>query len=210
MITDLSTLEHGDTLMITSAHQFPTTVRHFKRDEKEDMYIKTANSHQGQELHEEAGEIILYEGLDKTRIGPVIVTHQEADLPVTELQEGILWSARGERGVHHNAVVNKFDVSTQTAHEACMALGERDLLSFWANRGYWSLTTDGKDWLDEHSSPPITPYPHKSNLRADDGSLFTPHGVYCFIKTMQRHTQRDGEYNGDLLGFDPENPRIVV
>lgn len=211
MPLELSDLESGDELTIKSAHPFPTRVKFRKRDDDGDLYIKTGNSRQGHELHEEDGDIVLYEGIDKTRIGPVTIERRDDPLPVTELQEGILWVAHdAEKGVHHNSVVQKFDVSEQKAHEACMALGERDLLSFWTHRGYWSLYEAGEDWLAENSEPPVEPYPRKHNLAADDGSRFTPRGVYSFIKTMQRHKDIKGEYNGDMIGFEPDDPNVSI
>lgn len=211
MPLELSDLERGDELTINSAHPFPTTVKCLKHDDNGELFIKTGNSRQGHELHEENGDIVLYQGLDKTRIGPVTISKRDDDLPVTELQEGILWYAHdAERGVHPNAVVNKFDVSAQEAHEACMALGERDMLSFWTYRGYWSIYEEGENWLAEHSEPPVTPYPRKHNLASDDGSLYTAHGVYSFIKTMQRDKEILDEYNGDLIGFDPDDPNVSI
>jgi hypothetical protein len=204
---DLTVLERGDELTIESAHPFPTRVRHIKHDDEGHLYIKTGNDHQGQELHEEDGDVVLYEGLDKTRLGPVSVSRREGDLPVTELQEGILWYAHGAKGVSIPAVRDKFDVSEQEAHEACMALGERNLLSFWTHRGYWSIYEEGENWLAENSDPPVEPYPCKHNRASDDGSRLNTYG---FIKTMQRDKKVLGEYNGDMIGFDPDDPGVSI
>ena len=209
MTPDLSNLEPRDELTIESAQPFPTTVRVVKHDDEGELVVKTGNSLEGQELREENGHVVLYRGLEKTRVGPVNLSRREEDLPVTELQEDILWYAHdAERGVHPNRVVSKFGVSEQEAHEACMALGERDLLSYWTHRGYWSIYEEGEDWLAEHSEPPVEPYPHKHNLAADDGSRLN---TYAFIKEMQWYEENaDNGYNGDLIGFDPDDPNIAV
>jgi len=141
----------------------------------------------------------------------VSVSKRDDKVPITELQESILWIAHeAERGVSIPTVSNKFDVSEQEAHEACMALGERDLLSFWTHRGYWSICEEGEEWLEENSTPPVSPYPDKHNRGADDGSLYSPRGVYSFIKRMQRDKEILGDYNGDMIGFDPEEPNISI
>ncbi len=208
MPLELSDLEPRDDLTITSAQPFPTTVKFRKHDDDGNLFIKTGNSRQGHELHEDNGDIVLYQGLDKTRIGPVTIERRDGDLPVTELQEDILWFAHdAKKGVSIPSVANKFNVSTQEAHEACMALGERDLLSFWTHRGYWSMYEEGEEWLAEHSTPPVEPYPRKHNLAADDGSRLD---TYSFIKMMQRDKEVLGEYNGDLIGFDPDDPNITI
>jgi hypothetical protein len=146
MPLELSDLEPGDDITIHSAHPFPTTVKFRKHNDIGELFIKAVNGHTRHRLRNEGEDIVLYEGLDDVRIGPVTIERRDGDLPVTDLQETILWVAHdAEKGVHHNTIASRDGVSKQEAHEACMALGERDLLSYWTHRGYWSMYDEGEE-----------------------------------------------------------------